>query len=180
MSKAQAKSQASENLITESAAQEQVQQLLAAVSDAMTDRMVERGAIMAGNALEVVDRLNDPDTRDAVHALLDGLTELHRTGGLVTLFEAVHFLNAMRDAATDNIIERAAIFIEQMVNNLAIEEVAALAGVAQDALHEAVVESAAATHKGGLFATVGMLSKPETQASLDFLLTFAKKLRERA
>jgi uncharacterized protein YjgD (DUF1641 family) len=223
---------------------EPVQQVLTAMGDALTDAMVERSATTASNALEVVDRLNDPDTREAVHMLLDGVTALHRNGGLAalidmghllnaarnavsdnivergvvattsvleladqmtqpetreaiqtvleeltalhrnggvaTLFELIHFLNAMRNAATDNIIERGAIFIEQMVNNLANEEVATVAGVAHSALHEAAKETAETTHRGGLFATLGMLSKPETQASLGFLLAFANKLRERA
>jgi uncharacterized protein YjgD (DUF1641 family) len=223
---------------------EPVQQVLTAMGDALTDAMVERSATTASNALEVVDRLNDPDTREAVHMLLDGVTALHRNGGLAalidmghllnaarnavsdnivergvvattsvleladqmtqpetreaiqtvldeltalhrnggvaTLFELIHFLNAMRNAATDNIVERGAIFIEQMVNNLANEEVATVAGVAHSALHEAAKETAETTHRGGLFATLGMLSKPETQASLGFLLAFANKLRERA
>ena len=223
---------------------EPMQQVLTAMGDALTDAMVERSATTASNALEVVDRLNDPDTREAVHMLLDGVTALHRNGGLAalidmghllnaarnavsdnivergvvattsvleladqmtqpetreaiqtvldeltalhrnggvaTLFELIHFLNAMRNAATDNIVERGAIFIEQMVNNLANEEVATVAGVAHSALHEAAKETAETTHRGGLFATLGMLSKPETQASLGFLLAFANKLRERA
>jgi uncharacterized protein YjgD (DUF1641 family) len=223
---------------------EPMQQVLTAMGDALTDAMVERGATTASNTLEIIDRLNDPDTREAVHTLLDGLTALHRNGGLAalldighllnaarnaatdniversvtaatglleladqmsqpetreamhtlleelttlhrnggiaTLFELTHFLNAMRNAATDNIVERGAMFIEQMVNNLANEEVAAVAGVAHSALHEAAKETAETAHKGGLFATLGMLSKPETQASLGFLLAFASKLRERA
>ncbi len=223
---------------------EPMQQVLTALGDALTDGMVERGATTASNALEVVDRLNDPVTREAVHTLLDGITALHRNGGLaalidmghllnaarnavsdnivergvvattsvleladqmtqpetreaiqtlleelsalhrnggiITLFELIHFLNAMRNAVTDNIVERGAVFIEQMVNNLANEEVAVLAGVAKGALHEAATETAETSHKGGLIATLGMLSKPETQASLGFLLAFASKLRERA
>jgi uncharacterized protein YjgD (DUF1641 family) len=243
MNKAQASQQAAQVAPTQ-APPEPVQQVLTALGDALTDGMVERSATTASNTLEIVDRLNDPDTREAVHVLLDGLTALHRNGGLAalldaghlfnaarnaatdtiversvtaatglleladqmsqpetreamhtvleelttlhsnggiaTLFEMAHFLNAMRNAATDNIVERGALFVEQMVNNLANEEVATVAGVAHGALHEAAKETAETTHRGGLFATLGMLSKPETQASLGFLLTFASKLRERA
>ena len=243
MNKAQASQQAAQVTPTQ-APPEPVQQVLTALGDALTDGMVERSATTASNALEIVDRLNEPDTREAVHVLLDGLTALHRNGGLAvlldaghllnaarnaatdtmversvtaatglleladqmsqpetreamhtlmdelttlhsnggiaTLFELAHFLNAMRNAATDNIVERGALFIEHMVNNLANEEVATVAGVAHSALVEAAKETAETTHRGGLFATLGILSKPETQASLGFLLTFANKLRERA
>jgi uncharacterized protein YjgD (DUF1641 family) len=151
-----------------------------AIRSASTDSIVERGATTAGDILGLADHLSQPDTRDAIHELLEELTTLHRTGGFVSLFELVHFLNAMRNATTDNIVERGAIFVEHMVNNLATEEIATLASNATDAMHEAVEETAAIQHKGGLFATMSMLTKPETQASLYFLLTFAKKLQERA
>jgi uncharacterized protein YjgD (DUF1641 family) len=154
--------------------------LLNAARNAVTDNMVERGVSAVGSLLELADQISQPETREAMQTLLEELTTLHRNGGIVTLFELIHFLNAMRNAVTDNIVERGAVFIEQMVNNLANEEVAVLAGVAKGALHEAAKETADTSHKGGLFATLGMLSKPETQASLGFLLTFASKLRERA
>jgi uncharacterized protein YjgD (DUF1641 family) len=154
--------------------------LLNAMRNAATDNMVERGVTAATGLLELADQLSQPETREAMHTVLEELTTLHRNGGVATLFELTHFLNAMRNAATDNIVERGAMFIEQMVNNLANEEVAAVAGVAHSALHEAAKETAETAHKGGLFATLAMLSKPETQASLGFLLAFAGKLRERA
>ena len=161
-------------------ASEQMQQLFGAFSDAMTDRMVERAATTAGNMLEVVDHMSEPDTQEAIHSALDELTALHRAGGLVALFEMLHFLNAMRSASTDSIVERGAIFIEHMVNNLATEEIATLASNATEAMHEATEEATAKRHKGGLLETMRLLAKPETQASIDFLLTFARKLQERA
>jgi uncharacterized protein YjgD (DUF1641 family) len=154
--------------------------LLNAARNAVSDNMVERGVVATTSVLELADQMTQPETRDAIHTLLEELTTLHHNGGIITLFELIHFLNAMRNAATDNIVERGAMFVEQMVNNLANEEVAAVAGVAHSALHEAAKETAETTHRGGLFATLGMLSKPETQASLGFLLAFANKLRERA
>lgn len=154
--------------------------LLNAARNAATDNIVERGVVATTSVLELVDQMTQPETREAIHTVLEELTALHRNGGVATLFELIHFLNAMRNAATDNIVERGAVFVEQMVNNLANEEVATVAGVAHSALHEAAKETAETTHRGGLFATLGMLSKPETQASLGFLLAFASKLRERA
>ncbi|MBV8336218.1 MAG: hypothetical protein JO358_12425, partial [Alphaproteobacteria bacterium] len=60
-----------------------------AAREALTDAMVERLAVTAGNALELLDRLNDANTRDAVHMLVDRLGELHRAGALDTLFDTV-------------------------------------------------------------------------------------------
>jgi len=151
-----------------------------AIRSASTDSIVERGATTAGDVLGLADHLSQPDTREAIHELLDELTTLHRTGGFTSLFELIHFLNAMRNATTDNIVERGSIFFEHMINNLGTEEIATLASNATNAMHEAVEETAAIQHKGGLFATLNMLTKPETQSSLHFLLTFAKKLQERA
>lgn len=158
----------------------EMQRLFGVVSDALTDGMVERAATTYGSVLEVVDHIAEPDTLAAVHCVLDELTTLHRTGGLTSLFEMVHFFNALRNASTDGIVERGAIFIEHMVNNLATEDIANLASNATEAMHEAQEETAKIRHSGGLFSTLGMISKPETQASLHFLLTFAQKLQAKS
>jgi uncharacterized protein YjgD (DUF1641 family) len=159
---------------------EEVQRLVGVISDALTDGMVERAAGTYGNLLEVVDHIAEPDTLAAIHTLLDELTTLHSTGGLTSLFETIHLFNALRNATTDGIVERGAIFVEHMVNNLATEDIANLASNATNAMQEAAEEAAAVTHSGGLFSTLGMLSKPETQASLHFLLTFAQKLQAKS
>jgi uncharacterized protein YjgD (DUF1641 family) len=161
-------------------ASDEMQRLFGVVSDALTDGMVERAASTYGNMLEVVDHIAEPDTLAAIHCVLDELTTLHRTGGLTSLFELIHFFNAMRNATTDGIVERGAVFIEHMVNNLATEEIANLAANATEAMEEAREETAGMRPRGGLFSTLGMLTKPETQASLHFLLTFAQKLQSKS
>ena len=57
-----------------------LESLVRALQDSLTDGMVERLASTAGNTLEVVDRLNDEDTREAVLYIINRLTELHRLG----------------------------------------------------------------------------------------------------
>lgn len=156
----------------------ELQRLVGVVTDAMTDGMVERMATTYGNVMEVADHISEPDTLTAIHAVLDEITTLHRTGGLTSLFELLHFINAMRNATTDSIVERGAEFVEHMINNLGSEEVMSLASNATTALREAAAETAKQQHTGGLFATLGMLSKPETQASMHFLLNFAQKLQK--
>jgi len=105
----------------------EAERLFMAVSDALSDQMVERLATTAGNALEVVDKLNDEDTKDAVLTVLDELTALHRCGGLTKGFELIHMVNAIRNAMTDQMVERLVGYAEHLVSNLATEEMADLA-----------------------------------------------------
>lgn len=151
--------------------------LLQAASDSLTDSMVERLSVTAANGLEVVDRLNDEDTRDAVLALIDRLTELHRTGALDTLFQLVTLIHGAREAMTDSMVERLFAFMEHMVTNLANEEMADLAHNAKEAMRFASEEAAGHKASGGLLATVSMLSKPESQQALQFMMAFACKMR---
>jgi uncharacterized protein YjgD (DUF1641 family) len=157
----------------------EIERLTLAAREALTDSMVERLAVTGGNALELIDRLNDEGTSAAVHNAIDRLTELHKVGALDTLFDMVMFLHAARNAATDNIVERLFGFCEQMINTVASEEMGQLAENAREALGEAAEEVAKAPQRGGFLATVSMLSRPETQRSLAFLLTFADKLQKR-
>jgi uncharacterized protein YjgD (DUF1641 family) len=161
----------------QTSAASEAERLFAAVSDALSDQMVERLAGTASNALEVVDCLNDEETKDAVLTVLHELTVLHRAGGLVKAFELAHMINAIRGAMTDQMVERLAGFMEHMVTNLANEEVADLAHDARMALCEAREELADDDGAGGLLSTARMLSQPETQRSLRFLLKFAEKLQ---
>lgn len=148
-----------------------------AAREALTDSMVERLAITGANALQLLDRLNDERTSDAINVLIDRVTELHRVGALNTLFDMVVLLHAARDASTDNIIERLFGFVEQMINTVGNEAMATLASNTRLALDEAAAQTAQTIPRGGLLATISMLSKPEAQRSLAFLLSFGEKLQ---
>ena len=87
--------------MSETNTQADVVRLVQAASEAMTDNMVERLSITSANALEVVDRLNDEDTRDAVMSVIDKMTDLHRSGALETLFDTVSTLHGARSALTE-------------------------------------------------------------------------------
>lgn len=150
-----------------------------AAANAMTDSMVERLATTLSNAAEVADRLNDPETREAVDALLAGLTALHRTGDLATVFELLHVLGAMRSAATDSMVERGAALLEHLLSNMANEEVADLAHETKEAMREARHEAATAPARGGLMATLALLGQPETQEALRFLVSITNKMKAR-
>ncbi|MEK9722747.1 MAG: hypothetical protein VW405_04595 [Rhodospirillaceae bacterium] len=151
--------------------------LVRAAQESLTDGMVERLASTAGNALEVVDRLNDEDSRETVLYLIDRLTDLHCTGGLETLFPILTLIHGLREAMTDSMVERLFAFKEHMINNLANEDVADLASNAQQAMTKAAREVAGSKPTGGLLSTISMLSKPESQQALQYLLAFACRMR---
>lgn len=159
-------------------APDEVQRMLLALREALTDSMVERLATTAGVALEVVDRLNDEDTRDAVHTIIDRITEFHRIGALDTLFETVLLLHAMRSAATDSIVERLFVFVEQMANTLGSDAMVQCADDALSALDSAAAETAKNPATGGMFSMLSLMSKPESQQTLQFLLKFGEALRK--
>jgi len=152
--------------------------LVQAASEAMTDGMVERFATTGGNALEVLDRLNDEDTKDAVVKVIERLTELNRSGALDTLFDLVILMHGARSALTDSMVERLVIWAETMVSNVANEHLAEFAGETVDAMHEAAVETAKSKSSGGLMSTLAMLNKPETQQAMKFLMNFACKMQK--
>jgi uncharacterized protein YjgD (DUF1641 family) len=167
--------------MSEENAQADVIRLAHAAQDSLTDSMVERLSVTGANALEVVDRLNDEDTHDAVMSLIDKLTDMHRSGSLDTLFETVTVLHGARSALTDSMVERLFMFAEHMMTNLANEELAEMAHNARRSMEEAGDEIAArGAPSGGLLSTLAMLNKPESQQALQFLLAFTCKMKARA
>ena len=156
---------------------EELQRLLQGMREALTDTMVERLATTAGAALEVVDRLNEDDTRAAVHDLINKLGELHRAGAIDTLFESVLLIHAMRSAVTDSIVDRLFAFLEHAANTLGSDEMTTLVEDVLGSLNEAGEKTAAAPVSGGVMATLSLLTKPESQQSLQFLLNFGDALR---
>jgi len=154
-----------------------VSRLIMAAQESLTDGMVERLSSTAANGLEVVDTLNNEDTKDAVLALIEGLTELHRSGALDTVLQIFTLIHGCRESLTDNMVERLFAFVEHMVTNLANEEIASLAHNAKEAMSHAATEAASHQSKGGLMSTIALLSKPETQQTLQFLMAFAGEMR---
>ncbi len=156
-----------------------VARLARAAGDALTDSMVERLSVTGANALEVVDRLNDDDTRDAILHIIDRLTELNRIGAVDTLFDTVVLLHAAKEASTDSIVERFFSFLEHMMNNIGHEDIATMVDNARLAMDDAAADASRAKPTGGLISTLSMLSKPETQRTLQFLLSFGSNLQHR-
>lgn len=158
-------------------APDEMQRVILALREALTDSMVERLATTAGVALEVVDRLNEQDTRDAVHSIIDRITEFHRLGALDTLFETVLLIHAMRSAATDSIVERLFAFVEQSANTLGSDAMVQTADDVLVSLESAARETAKTPASGGIFSMLSLMSKPESQQTLQFLLKFGEGLQ---
>jgi uncharacterized protein YjgD (DUF1641 family) len=159
---------------------DELSRLTLAAREALTDTMVERLAVTGANALELIDRLNDENTSAALHALIDRLAELHKVGAIDTLCDTVLTLHAVRNALTDTMVERLFTFFEQMINTVGNEAMGELAQNTRLAYESAAEEAAKATPRGGLLAMMQMLSKPEAQRSLAFLLAFGEKLQRSA
>lgn len=151
-----------------------------AASEALTDSMLDRLVTTGTSGLEIVDRLNDPDTRGAIHRLLDGLTAMHTTGSLDTVFEIVALVHAMRAAATDSMVERLTMFLETMMTNLATQEVAELARDVEQALYDAGNACNDPNAPKSLFGVLKALSRPEGVRTLNLLLAVGQSLQTRA
>jgi len=158
---------------------DEMARLSLAAREALTDAMVERLTTTGGNALELLDRLNDPDTSAAVHSLVDRLTELHKVGAIDTVCDLALTVHAVRNALTDNMVERLFMFMENMINTVGNEAMGELAENTRLAFEEAAHETAQAKPSGGIMGMMSMLAKPETQKSLAFLLAFSSKLQAR-
>ncbi len=159
---------------------EEMGRLAQAAREAVTDQMIERFAVTGGNALELLDRLNDEPTNAAVHNLIDLLTELHKVGALNTACDIIMVVHAARNALTDAMVERLFGVIEHLAGSVSHETIGDMIHNGCHALEEAAADSVKAPASGGIMSTFSLLSKPETQRNLQFLLSFAGKLRDRA
>ncbi|CAA7613464.1 hypothetical protein [Magnetospirillum sp. UT-4] len=151
-----------------------------ALTQSLSDSMVERLASTGSNALEVVDKLNETDVREGLMAVLDAVGTMHRSGALQTVIDTLFLIHAVRSAASDSMVDRAFQFIEHMANNLGTEDLATLAHEAKGAMEDALDQTGAPGSGGGLMGTLKLLSKPETQNALRFMLAFSCSLRKRA
>lgn len=149
--------------------------------DSMTDSMVDRISTTMVNALEIVDKVNQPDIKEGLLTLLDAIGNMHRTGVMQTAIDAVYLIHGARSAANDSIVERLFIFMEHMLNNFATEDLATLAHEAKGAMEDALDSCGGIPQGGGgLLGTIRMMSKPETQEALRFMLAFSCSLRKRS
>ena len=156
------------------ATRREVDAVVHAVRESLTDNIVERFAATAENTLAVVDRLNDPDTADAIHSIIDRVTEFHRLGVLDTMFESARAIHAVRESLTDNIVERGFIYFERIIDTIGSDVMLECIDDVLSALESAAQKSAEDSGKGAL-ATFWLLLKPESQDTIRFMLNFGSE-----
>jgi uncharacterized protein YjgD (DUF1641 family) len=155
----------------------EVDLLVHAFRESLTDNIVERLATTATTVLGITDRLNNEDTADAVHGVIDKLTDLHKLGALDTLYECVLAIHAVREAMTDNIIERGVVYIERITNTVGSDVLLDCIDDVLTALEKASTKSAS-DNGGGALSTFWLLLKPESQQTIRFMLRFGSEFSQ--
>lgn len=80
----------------------EVERLITAAGDALTDDMVARLAISAGDALELLDRVN----RSGLDRAIPVLAEMVNNGDLARLAHLARLMGSAEDALTDDMVGR--------------------------------------------------------------------------
>jgi len=167
----------------------EIERVIGAASDALTDEMVGRVTATAAEGMDLLDQVN----RSGVGRALPALAQLVENGDLDRLVALARTFGAAQDALTDEMVGRMA---ETMSESMSIvdrlnragperlvgglERLAGLLegtiGALDAAKREVAAKPAAGGGLGGLWQ---LLRDPESQQSLRFLLAFAKEFRKR-
>ena len=184
----------------------EIQRVIAAARDSLTDEMVSRLAATAGETITLLDQVN----RAGLARALPALTQLVNNGDLERLSHLARVYSSAQDALTDEMVSRLA---ETMGNGLslldrfsrggadnvvrmleslqasgALERLSTMLpqlierlGMVQDLLQSiddaAAASRAARPSPGGFGGLWQMLRDPEAQDTLRFLLAVGKQLR---
>jgi uncharacterized protein YjgD (DUF1641 family) len=167
---------------------EELERLVDAARDSLTDEMVSRLAGTAAEGVDLIDQVN----RSGVARALPALTQLIDNGDLDRLVALARTFGAAQDAVTDEMVSRlteTAAESMALVDRLnragldrvvgSLERLATVLEQTMAALEAARREAAAGPGTGGgLGGLWRLLADPESQASLRFLLAFARELRK--
>lgn len=168
---------------------QEIERVIGAGRDALTDEMVGRVAATAAEGMDLLDQVN----RSGVGRALPALAQLVENGDLDRLVALARTFGAAQDALTDEMVGR---LVETMSESMSIvdrlnragperlvaglERLAGLLEGTIGALDAAQREvSAQPVGAGGLGGLWQLLRDPESQQSLRFLLAFAKEFRKR-
>ena len=185
----------------------EVERLVEAARDSMTDEMVSRLASTVSDGVELMDQVNRAKLGRAIPAL----AELVNNGDLDRLVQLARIYGSMQDAMTEEMVgrlsetigagltlldrfnrggaDRLLQILERLEASGALERAARVMPQLADRLEmlERMLHCfEAATHesdkqapeRGGVFALWSMMKDPETQRSLRFFLILARKMRE--
>jgi hypothetical protein len=127
---------------------------------------------------DLLERLKDPGTSAAMHQLLDGVTALHGSGGLGTVFEWLGVLQAFREAASDTLVDNLALFLETTMSWMARDEIVSLTRTMDGAFSEAVRYASSPQAPKNALGMLRMLLRPETVRGLALMLRFCELLQQ--
>jgi uncharacterized protein YjgD (DUF1641 family) len=185
----------------------EIQRVIAAARDSLTDEMVTRLAATAGETITLLDQVN----RAGLARALPALTQMVNNGDLERLSQLARLYSSAQDALTDEMVSRLAETVgnglslldrasrggaENVVRVLeslqasgALERLSSMLpqlierlGMVQDLLQSvddaAAASRAAQPSAGGLGGLWHLLRDPESQDTLRFLLAVGKQLRQ--
>jgi uncharacterized protein YjgD (DUF1641 family) len=186
---------------------EEIDGLLRAARDSVSDDMIGRLTDSASQALDILDRVNRSGVADALPAI----AEMVRTGDLERITRYARVMGAAEDAVTDDMIGRFATLagegtlvldrlnssgvtklidlIGQLNSTGALDRIAAKLPALVDNLElvenmftclaEASKEVKAAPEPGGgIFPLLAMMRDPENQKALQFFMAVGRRMRQ--
>ena len=184
----------------------EVERVIAAARDALTDEMVGRLTEAAGGGLALIDQVN----RAGLDRAIPALAEMLNNGDLQRLVKLARVFGAAEDALTDEMIgrmaetignglslldrlnrggaERIVSVLENLENTGAlerlttalpklVEQLDTIQGLLKGLDDATVASRQAPRSSGGIGGLWQMLKDPDSQDTLRFLLLFGKQLR---
>ena len=186
--------------------QVEVERVVAAAHDALTDEMVGRVSEAMGGALSLIDQVQRAGLERAIPALV----QLVENGDLQRLVKLARLYSSAEDAMTEEMVgrvaetigggmslldrlnrgggERVVAMLERLEHSGALEKMADTMPRILDRLdqvhamlacveHAAVASDKAPQSRGGTLALWHLMKSPETQDTLNFLMLLGKELR---
>lgn len=171
---------------------EELERVVAAARDALTDDIVTRMSATLVQGLELLDRVN----RSGLDQALPVIARLAENGDLERLANVARVVAAMEDSLTEDIVVRLATTLTglatladklarndgllKLVDLLGRDDVQATLGKLAEAVSKATTESAAQPPaSGGIGALWQLATDPGTQEALRVMALVGKHLRAR-
>jgi uncharacterized protein YjgD (DUF1641 family) len=169
----------------------EMESLIASAQDSLTDDIVTRLSANLGQSLELLDRIN----RSGIDRALPAIAQLVDNGDLERLSGIARLIGAMEDSLSDDIVNRLSLIVTglaALVDKLARDDgfLHLVEILSQEEVQSTLVDmicaaSTARTEadslppaKGGFGGIWKMVSEPETQEALRFLVLMIKQLNK--
>jgi uncharacterized protein YjgD (DUF1641 family) len=169
----------------------EIESLIASAQDSISDDIVTRLSATVGQSLELLDRIN----RSGIDRALPAIAQLVDNGDLERVVGLARLIGAMEDSLSDDIVNRLSLIItglaalvDKMARNDGFLRLVDILGEeeVQNTLVDMIGAAAAARTeagslppaKGGFGGTWKMVSEPDTQDALRFLVLMIKQLKK--